>query len=616
MGAKFGKVPSFDAQTASLLEMIHANDASVTSVKINLDGEETQQWSEAEKNAALRAWSGALAVNSRVTSVDISCANTAGVDEALAQLVRTLSSAKVCTSIDMSGTNMRDCLKLSHALGSAPLHFLNLSKTFVGQAAVDSLCRSLPINKALNNLTLSGNRLSPVCVRLLSEALNCGTCSIRALALDHNHIGDEGVVELFGSPGSGHASHQLVRLDVTYCRIFGEKLGQFFKAMKSQEQVAQELAREAELVAQETEKARAARAAHAFENKLENDEDAELDSTQLMSVKHEALSRFLLLESQAAVAVPSTVERPPLHLTKLILDHNPVQLEGALSLARGLHNNPSLSRLRVLCLKGSQIGTAAHLFIAANTGITKLDLSGAAITDRGGQRLLMALCQNTTLTDLNVANNGLGRKFGDLMRHTLHTNKTLRRLDVSENNVAPVSEALSLSHSLTSINLSDTPMTLVEGEKLLQIQHMRPRLVCVEAARSSLFAQTKGSCKQMLDTLDRGLNQVLDTANTTRGAAATALPANKRQTTDQEGKQEEVDLWRPTAERFLQMSVKNTAVMHRHNEYVFALKSFLMVDLKPHFPEDVYNLVSGYVDFFSWGTKLPIAQPYQPVYSL
>ena len=149
-------------------------------------------------------------------------------------------------------------------------------------------------------------------------------------------------------------------------------------------------------------------------------------------------------------------------------------------------------------------------------------------------------------TDLNVANNGLGRKFGDLMRHTLHTNKTLRRLDVSENNVAPVSEALSLSHSLTSINLSDTPMTLVEGEKLLQIQHMRPRLVCVEAARSSLFAQTKGSCKQMLDTLDRGLNQVLDTANTTRGAAATALPANKRQTTDQEGKQEEVDLWRPT----------------------------------------------------------------------
>ena len=109
--------------------------------------------------------------------------------------------------------------------------------------------------------------------------------------------------------------------------------------------------------------------------------------------------------------------------------------------------------------------TSIAKLVAANTGITKLDLSGNRNVGTSGWRdLAHALKTNTEILTLSLDYNKLGDDDLSVLIEGLRENKTLQSLDLESNKITDDGAAMILD--LLSVNTTLCDVTLMPGNKV------------------------------------------------------------------------------------------------------------------------------------------------------
>ncbi|XP_068716682.1 NLR family CARD domain-containing protein 3-like isoform X2 [Montipora capricornis] len=155
-----------------------------------------------------------------------------------------------------------------------------------------------------------------------------------------------------------------------------------------------------------------------------------------------------------AMAANSTV-------TKLNLSGSKIGDTGAAALAKAVEIN---STLAVLNLSWNEIGESGAAALAkaveVNSTLTKLTLSQNKIGDSGAAALAKAVEVNSTLTKLNLSHNEIGDSGAAALAKAVEINSTLTLLNLSWNGIgdsgaASLAKAVEINSTLTKLNLSD-----------------------------------------------------------------------------------------------------------------------------------------------------------------
>ncbi|OQR86100.1 hypothetical protein ACHHYP_10970 [Achlya hypogyna] len=192
------------------------------------------------------------------------------------------------------------------------------------------------------------------------------------------------------------------------------------------------------------------------------------------------------VDGDAARALATYLGSPQCGLTALILSTCDIDDGELVPFAEALHNNRICTTLN---LSRNLIGTSEALnvvkpdlttggealadMLAANSHLTKLDLSWNLLRLNSAIQLGRAIGQNFGLRELNLSYNAFGNLGAQAIGCALQENITLEKLDLSQNNIPSkaafvIAQALHVNNTLSHLCMDGNPLGRIGGRTLLQ----------------------------------------------------------------------------------------------------------------------------------------------------
>lgn len=198
------------------------------------------------------------------------------------------------------------------------------------------------------------------------------------------------------------------------------------------------------------------------------------------------------------------------YLQLLDLRGNNLRQNSATALGHFLRQNHTL---QTLCLEWNSLGLWEAAFgtlcegLAANTGLTNLDIRNNEINHVGAQELALALKSNTTLNCVDIRWNNIGLVGGRALQKAVESNKNLVKFDTAGNNLPrdlsnSISQSMLYNTDRMVLSVSNKKKTkilsqeigMLESEKKQQMMEFTNE---IERSRSHLNRSRKSSSKKI-----------------------------------------------------------------------------------------------------------------------
>ena len=166
------------------------------------------------------------------------------------------------------------------------------------------------------------------------------------------------------------------------------------------------------------------------------------------------------------------------------LGHNHIGSIGAKALSEGLKNNTTLKELLLHKnnLEHEGVEALSQRFMK-NCHLEKLQLSSNKIDDSDATILFPSLTsKNQKLMVLNVGNNLIGERSVNFIGEMLKTNTSLKELLLNSNrikNIEPLTEALYINTTLTTLNVADNLLGDVDALMLSKALKINTSLIVI-----------------------------------------------------------------------------------------------------------------------------------------